>query len=118
MESFADTRWQIRGLADFNGDGKLDILWHHQTNGELYVWYLDGAVTTGGSYLTPKAFADTQWKIVKLADFDADGKQDLLWHHQASGELYVWFLDGTVVKGGGYLTPKSFSDTNWKVVPQ
>ena len=117
-KSFADTRWQIRGLADFNGDGKLDILWHHQTNGELYVWYLDGAVTTGGSYLTPKAFADTQWKIVKLADFDADGKQDLLWHHQASGELYVWFLDGTVVKGGGYLTPKSFSDTNWKVVPQ
>jgi hypothetical protein len=115
---FTDTQWQIRGVADFNKDGKPDILWHHQGNGELYVWYLSGTVTVAGSYLTPRAFADTQWRIVTVADFDKDRNQDLLWHHQGNGDLYVWSLDGTVVTRGSYLTPNRSADTNWKVVPQ
>jgi N-acetylneuraminic acid mutarotase len=115
---FADTQWQIRGVADFNHDGRPDILWHHQGNGDLYVWGMTGTVVTWGSYPTPSRFADTRWKIVKVADFDKDGNQDLLWHHQGAGDLYVWFLNGTVVTGGSYLTPSRFSDTNWKVVPR
>ena len=109
--SFADTQWQIRGLGDFNKDGKLDVLWHHQVSGDLYVWFLDGTVTVGGSYLTPKSFADTKWQIRGVADFDGDGNLDLLWHHQATGELYVWFMNGLTVARGSYLTPKSFADT-------
>lgn len=117
-KSFADTRWQIRGVADFNRDGQLDLLWHHQGNGDLYVWHMTGTVVTSGSYLTPPRFADTRWKIVRVADFDGDGRQDLLWHHQGTGDLYVWFLDGVVVTRGSYLNPSRFSDTNWKVVPR
>ena len=48
-----------------------------------------------GSYLTPKSFSDTRWQIRGVADFNNDGSSDLLWHHQANGRLYVWFLDGT-----------------------
>ena len=55
---------------------------------------------------------------MSVADFDGDGQQDLLWHHQGNGELYVWFLSGTVTVRGSYLTPKSFADTSWKVVPR
>ena len=117
-KSFSDTQWQIRGLADFSGDGKADVLWHHQGTGDLYVWYLNGTVTTGGSYLTPKSFADTTWKIVLVADFNADGKPDLLWHNQATGYLYAWVLDGTVTASGSYLTPNRFADTSWKIVPR
>ena len=53
-----------------------------------------------------------------MADFDRDGNQDLLWHHQGTGDLYVWFMNGTVVTRGSYLTPSRFADTNWKVVPR
>jgi hypothetical protein len=115
---FADTRWQIRDVADFNGDARPDLLWHHQTAGDLYVWLMNGTVTAGGSYLTPSRFADTRWKIVKVADFNGDGKVDVLWHHQATGELYVWYLNGTVTMTGGYLNPNRFSDTTWKVAPR
>ena len=85
--AFTDTRWQIRGLADFNGDGKSDILWHHQGTGDLYVWFLDGILVNSGSYLNPSRSAETDWDIVQVADFTADGMNDLLWRNRATGAL-------------------------------
>jgi hypothetical protein len=116
--AFADTHWQIRGIGDFDGNSKVDVLWHNQVTGGLYVWLLDGTVTASGAYLNPPAFADTRWQIRRVADFDGDKNVDLLWHNQANGEMYVWFLDGTVVRTGVYLTPKSFADTRWQIVPK
>jgi hypothetical protein len=114
-ESFADTRWQIRALGDFSGDGKIDVLWHHVTTGDLYVWFLDGTVAVGGSYLTPRSSGGTDWVIRGTADLDADGHLDLLWHHQTTGELYVWFMDGLAVRSGAFLTPRALDDTRWQI---
>jgi len=114
-DRFADTRWQIRGLEDFNGDGHTDVLWHHQTTGELYVWLMNGLKAVGGTYLTPSRFADTKWEIRGLADFNGDKKNDILWHHQTTGDLYVWFMDGTTAFTGLYLSPSRFTDTNWQI---
>jgi len=113
--AMADTQWQIRGAADFDADGKNDLLWHNQATGELYVWLLDGTIVRSGSYLTPASLADTRWQIRWVADFDGDGKADVLWHHQVTGELYVWTLDGTVTTAGSYLTPPAMPDAAWPV---
>jgi hypothetical protein len=101
----ADALWQIRGIADFDGNGTMDILWHHQGTGELYVWSMNGTVQTGGGYLTPRAVADTLWQIRGVADFDGNGTVDILWHDQISGGLYVWLMDGTAQTGVCRLTP-------------
>jgi hypothetical protein len=114
----ADTRWQIRGVGDFNHDGWGDILWRHEVDGSLYVWFLNETMRADGSYLTPSAFADTRWKIAQVADFTTDGKIDILWRHEATGYLYVWILDGTVRTSGSYLTPDRVSGPQWKVVPR
>jgi Bacterial Ig-like domain/FG-GAP-like repeat len=34
--------WQIAGTDDFSGDGKADIVWRHQTLGNLSIWGMDG----------------------------------------------------------------------------
>jgi hypothetical protein len=34
--------WRIVGAADANGDGNVDLLWHHASGGWLRYWYLDG----------------------------------------------------------------------------
>jgi len=114
-DRLADPLWQVRGVADLNYDGSADVLWHHQGTGELYVWYLDGLVTVRGAYMSPRSFSDTRWQIRGLADFNADGKPDVLWHHQVTGELYVWFLNGVGTVSGAYLTPRAFTDTRWQI---
>src|SRR5262249_12247394 len=37
----------------------------------------------------------------RRGDFDANGTTDLLWHNPTTGELLIWFLDGTTVSGTG-----------------
>jgi hypothetical protein len=54
--------WQIVGVGDFNGDGKMDILWRNSVSGENGVWYMNGGTRLGVEYLPP--VADLNWKIV------------------------------------------------------
>jgi hypothetical protein len=49
-------------------------------------------------------------------DFNADGKPDILWQNQTSGDLYVWFMDGTSLTTGSFLSPSRVADVNWKIV--
>jgi hypothetical protein len=113
--SFGGFVWQIRGLADFNGDGKPDILWHHQKTGTLYVWLMDGATAVSGVYLTPSSNADTRWQIAGLGDFNGDGTADILWRHKRTGDLYVWFMKGATAVSASYLVPTRVTELRWQI---
>ena len=64
--------------ADFNGDGKSDILWQNSVNGQRVIWVMNG--TSYSSYVDLGIVA-TSWKIVGSADFNADGNPDILWEN-------------------------------------
>jgi uncharacterized protein (DUF2141 family) len=115
-KGFSGFAWQIRGLADFNGDGKPDILWHHQKTGTLYVWLMDGTTAVSGVYLTPGSNPDTSWQIAGMGDFNGDGKADILWRHKRTGDLLVWFMNGTSQIGTASLTPSRLADSRWQIV--
>jgi alpha-tubulin suppressor-like RCC1 family protein len=108
-----------RVVSDFDGDGKADLLWHNQQNGQLVYWLMDGTkLKTGGmGNLTPSEVSPV-WKIVGTPDLDGDGKPDLLWHNQSTGQLVYWLLDGVKVKPGGmgHLTPSVMSPL-WALAP-
>ncbi|HXK10020.1 MAG TPA: VCBS repeat-containing protein, partial [Vicinamibacteria bacterium] len=113
--ALADPNWQVRGLADFSGDGNTDLLWHNSATGQVYVWRMNETTVLGGSYLSPDRFADTNWRIKGVGDFNGDGKPDLLWQHKKTGGLYVWLMNGLTAISGVYLNPGSFSGVNWQV---
>ena len=100
------------GTADFNGDGKPDILWRNATRGENYVWFMDGVTRTGGAYLD--TVADLNWKFVGTGDFTGDGKPDILWQNATTGQNYVWYMNGVTRTGGTFLD--TVADPNWKIV--
>jgi hypothetical protein len=110
-----DTGWKMAGTGNFNGDGKPDIVWHHQGSGEIAIWFMNGSVLTSGTFTTPSALADTNWKLVGVSDFNADNRPDLLWHHAVSGQLVLWHMNGSVLADGVFTTPSAFPDTSWKV---
>ena len=104
-----DTNWKIVGTGDFNADGKPDIVWQEQTQGWVGVWLMNGRTLIQSVTLSPQAFervSDTNWKIVGVMDFNADGKPDLLWHERTQGWLVAWLCDGLTVTSSISLSPE------------
>lgn len=115
LNTVSDPNWVVRAVADLNGDGKPDLIWQHQTQGWLGVWYMDGTPFLSAAPLSPGRVADTSWRIVAAADFNGDGKPDLLWQNDRTGVITVWLMDGASYIGTGLLSTNTVSDLNWKI---
>jgi len=87
----SDTPWWPTP-SDYSDDQRSDILWHHSTSGELWLWPMNGAEKLPETRLA--TVEDTRWKIRGLGDQTGDGQADVLWRHNASGEIYLWPMSG------------------------
>jgi hypothetical protein len=108
-----DTAWQVKGVGDFDGDGRSDILWRH-TDGQVAIWRMAGGVRTGESYPGGK---DTGlvWTIQAVGDFDGDGRSDILWRDR-NGYLAIWFRgDATAAAYPSYRNLPGPVDLSWRI---
>jgi glycerophosphoryl diester phosphodiesterase len=100
--SIQDTKWQIEGTGDFNGDGKSDIVWRNYQTGDTVMWFLNGtqfinnnaAPQAGTDFAFLQKVGDLNWHVEAVADFNRDGKSDLVWRNTQTGENAVWFMNG------------------------
>jgi glucose/arabinose dehydrogenase len=112
----ADTNWCITAAADFNGDGDNDLLWQHARTGLMTVWLMNGTTFVGQGLISPNIVPDTNWEIKVVLDVDGNGTPDFIWHHQTTGSLVVWFMNGTTLLSTRSLTPPRVPDIGWQIV--
>jgi hypothetical protein len=108
--------WRIVATADFDGNGKPDLVWQDDTSRTAVVWYMGG--TDGSTILSGKALNGPfpGWRIVATADFDGNGKPDLVWQDDTSRTAVVWYMGGT--DGSTILSGKALNGPvpGWRIV--
>jgi len=100
---------------DANHDGRMDLLWQHQTEGHLAAWMMDGAVQLAGTALSPSKVDDTDWKVAGVGDLDGDGSDDLVWQHVGDGRVAAWLMNGLTLRSGELLSIPQVADLQWHI---
>lgn len=88
--------------GDFNGDGLADILWVQHKTGARVLWQGKG----DGTFTVVTNFGGQDGTLINylpyLADFNGDGKTDILWDSpystsdtRSTGTRVLWLSDGT-----------------------
>ncbi|MEO8483762.1 MAG: FG-GAP-like repeat-containing protein [Acidobacteriota bacterium] len=112
--SLGPTGVRIIGTGDVNSDGLTDILLQDDASGALQAWVMNGTTVAGALSLSPAA-VNPAWKARAVADYNGDGRPDLLFQNASTGGLYMWFMNGLTLGASGFLSSPSVNPS-WQVV--
>ena len=106
-----DPAYIVKGVGDLDADTKADIVWHHATTGEVWVWPMNG--TTRLDQIWVGTVWDTGYQIQGVADFTGEGRADIVWWHTARGEVWVWTMNGATRDAETWVG--TVPDTNYRI---
>ena len=87
-----DTAWRFAGMGDLNGDGRGDVLIRHE-DGRWYYYPMNGRRVDAGQRGSAELPTDLASRMAGLADFDGDGKDEVLLR-RTDGRWPYYRMDG------------------------
>ncbi|MEB3292409.1 MAG: S8 family serine peptidase, partial [Synechococcales bacterium] len=66
ISTVAEFNWQIEGTGDFNRDGKIDILWRNDRDGQIGTWLMNGTQVQG--WVGLPTVSDLNWRLSNSSD--------------------------------------------------
>lgn len=88
------SHWEIVTSDDFNADGKSDIFWRNSNDGRLFIWFMDGVNVTDSNFVSNTLETTSAWHLAKIADYNGDGRADLLWQKEGMRQFHAWLMNG------------------------
>ncbi|MEV6237826.1 LamG-like jellyroll fold domain-containing protein [Lentzea sp. NPDC051838] len=79
----------IAGVADWDNDGKLDIIARQPDTGDVYLYPGEGKRGHSGQPVVKIGWGWGAFTFAGVADYDRDGKQDLI-AKDPNGELWIY----------------------------
>ena len=97
-----DPSWHVKGMADFNGDGRADVVFQHDS-GAVVIWEMGGAAgTTINAANLVNINPGPAWHIAGMRDMNNDAAHiDILFQND-DGTAAVW--ENYQSLGGGSAT--------------
>jgi hypothetical protein len=99
-----------------NSDGHPDLVWWRDGTGGIATWLLSDTQVLNTLWLSPDTVSDLNWRIVGAVDMNSDGQTDLVWQNVSTGQLGVWYMNGTALGTTAYLGGSPQTDNNWRIV--
>ena len=109
-----DTNWSISGTGDLDGDGNVDVILRNQSADQIVAWYMDGSGNILSEGLIGRGFGDNNWKIEAMADFNGDGKSDILLRNGLAGQNVLWEMDGPTILAESTFG-RDVPDVSWQI---
>ena len=106
-----DPGYVVKGVGDLDADTKADIVWHHATLGDVWVWLMNG--TTRLDQIWVGTVPDTGYQIQGVADFTGEGNADIVWQHATLGDVWIWTMNGASREAETYVA--TVPDTNYQI---
>jgi hypothetical protein len=106
----APNSWSVEAVADFTGDGKVDLLWRN-AQGITVLWKVNGTVVDLAASQVLLTVAPS-FSLRGVGDFNGDGIKDVVWRDQAANTTRFWSfnssgiatqtIDNGVIVGAGF----------------
>jgi hypothetical protein len=111
--------WRIAAAADFNSDGRTDVMWQDQGTvfaqgtGFTQIWFLGGS--QGTTVTAAVNLVQTNpWRIAATGDLNRDGRPDLIWQDPVTGASQAWIMGGA--QGNQILNSITLGESNsWRI---
>ena len=86
-------------VADFNGDGKADIV-IAANDGTKSIYLMNGAAIGSQGVIFPSG---NNYQIEQVADMNGDGKADIIWQDPSDVSYIITLMSGTTVTSSSHI---------------